>query len=152
MKNQFARNWVYLAPWLRLLFVIILILGIFFRFVNLDRKIYWQDETATSLRIAGYSKSEFVRQVYKGQIISVEELQRRYQSLSSEKSWLDTVKALTGRPEHSPLYYLMARLWAQWFGSSVAAMRSLPVLISLLAFPAIYWLCLELFDSSSTLR
>lgn len=147
MKNKLTRNWRGLHG-LRLLIVIILALGIFFRLVNLDRKVYWQDETATSLRIAGYTKSEFVQQVFNGQPISIEDLKKRYQSLNSEKSWLDTVKALTGRPEHSPLYYLMARLWAQWFGTSVAVMRSLPALISLLVFPGIYWLCLELFESS----
>ena len=147
MKNKLTRSWRFLHG-LRLLLVIILLLGIFFRLVNLDKKIYWQDETATSLRIAGYTKTEFVHQVFNGQLISVEELQQRYQSLNSERSWLDTVKALTGRPEHSPLYYLMARFWAQLFGTSVAVMRSLPALISLLAFPAIYWLCLELFESS----
>jgi uncharacterized membrane protein len=148
MKNKLVRNWGYLH-WLRLLIVIILGLGIFFRLVNLDRKVYWQDETATSLRIAGYAKTEFVQQAFNGQVISVEELQRKYQSLNSEKSWRDTFQAFAGRPEHSPLYYLMARFWAQWFGSSVAVMRSLPALISLLAFPSIYWLCLELFESPS---
>ena len=148
MKNKLARNWGYLSPWLRLLIVIILGLGIFFRLVNLDRKVYWQDETATSVRIAGHTKEEFAQQVFNGQIISVEELRQRYLYLNSETTLLDTVKALTGRPEHSPLYYLMARFWAQWFGTSVAVMRSLPALISLLVFPGIYWLCLELFESS----
>lgn len=133
MKNKLTRNWGSLHG-LRLLIVIILALGIFFRLVNLDRKVYWQDETATSLRIAGHTKEEFTQQVFNGQLISVEELRQRYLYLNSETSWLNTVKALTGRPEHSPLYYLMARLWAQWFGTSVAVMRSLPALISLLVF------------------
>ncbi len=148
MKNKLVQNWGYLH-WLRLLIVIILGLGIFFRLVNLDRKVYWQDETATSLRIAGYTKTEFVQQVFNGQVISVAEVQRKYQSLNPEKSWRDTFQAFAGRPEHSPLYYLLARFWAQWFGSSVAVMRSLPALISLLAFPSMYWLCLELFESPS---
>lgn len=147
MKNKLTLNWGYFHG-LRLLIVLILALGIFFRFVNLDRKVYWQDETATSLRIAGHTKEEFVKQVFNGQVISVEELRQRYLYLNSQTSWFDTVKALTGRPEHSPLYYLMARFWAQCFGTSVAVMRSLPALISLLIFPSIYWLCLELFESS----
>ncbi len=147
MKNKLARNWGYLHG-LRLLIVIILGLGIFFRLVNIDRKVYWQDETATSLRVAGHTKEEFTQQVFNGQVISVEELRQRYLYLNSETSLVDTVKALAARPEHSPLYYLMARFWAQWFGTSVAAMRSLPALISLLIFPSLYWLCLELFESS----
>lgn len=144
---KLTQNWGNLH-WFRLLIVIILGLGIFFRLVNLDRKVYWQDETATSLRVAGHTKEEFTKQVFNGQEISVEELRQRYLYLDSETSWCDTVNAFTARPEHSPLYYLMARLWAQWFGTSVAVMRSLPALISLLVFPSIYWLCLELFESS----
>ena len=146
MKNKLVQNKRYIKG-LQLLLAIILVLGIFFRLVNLDKKAYWQDETATSLRIAGYTKLEFVQQAFNGQPITVKDLQQKYQSLNSEKSLLDTVKALTGRPEHPPLYYLMARFWAQLFGSSVAVMRSLPALMSLLAFPCIYWLCLELFQS-----
>ncbi|TAE93039.1 MAG: hypothetical protein EAZ79_28425 [Oscillatoriales cyanobacterium] len=46
-----------------------------------------------------------------------------------------------------PLYFLIARFWAKLFGTSVTAMRSLPAAISLLQFPCIYWLCLELFES-----
>lgn len=42
----------------------------------------------------------------------------------------------------------MAKIWVQWFGDSEAAIRSLSAVISLLAFPCIYWLCLELFNSS----
>ena len=34
----------------------------------------------------------------------------------------------------------------RWFGQSAVAMRLLSVLTSLLVFPAIYWLCKELFD------
>jgi len=42
----------------------------------------------------------------------------------------------------------MTRFWVQWFGNSVAVTRSLTALFSLLALPCIYWLCLELFNSS----
>lgn len=42
----------------------------------------------------------------------------------------------------------MTRFWVQWFANSVAVTRSLAALFSLLALPCIYWLCLELFNSS----
>ena len=38
----------------------------------------------------------------------------------------------------------------QFFGNSVAITRSLSAIISLIAFPCIYWLCLELFESPIT--
>lgn len=131
---------------LELLFLTILVLGLFFRFANLGEKVYWHDETLTSLRIFGHTKTELVEEAFTGQIITVDEF-LQYQRPSPEKGLGETFKALMGNAEHPPLYYLTARGWAAGFGSSVEAMRSLPALISLLAIPSIYWLCWELFQS-----
>jgi uncharacterized membrane protein len=135
---------------LKFLIVIILITGIFFRFTNLDYKVYSFDESITSLRISGYTWTEMVQQDFQGKIISVEELQRKYQQINPEKSWLDTVKGLaTEEPQLPPLYFILARFWVQLFGPQVANVRSLSAWISLLVFPSIYWLCWELFRSTS---
>ncbi|HEY9649239.1 MAG TPA: glycosyltransferase family 39 protein, partial [Coleofasciculaceae cyanobacterium] len=131
---------------LRPLIIILLVLGVFFRFSNLDKKVYWIDEVHTSVRIAGYGKQEFVELVSKGQIIGIEDLQK-YQRLTPERGLGDAIKALAGNAEHSPLYYLTARFWTSALGSSVAAIRSWSAVISLVAFPCIYWLGLELFAS-----
>jgi uncharacterized membrane protein len=132
------------------LIITLLLIAISFRFINLERKLYWHDEVLTSLRISGHNQTELVQEVFDGRIISVQELQQKYQYPNSEKSLSDAIKAFSGNAEHSPLYYLMARLWVQLFGNSVAIIRSLSAIISLLALPCIYWLCLELFESSST--
>lgn len=131
---------------LEILLITVIILGLFFRFANLGEKIYWHDETLTSLRIFGHTKTELVDEAFTGQIMTVDEF-LQYQRPSPEKDLGDTFNALRGNAEHPPLYYLLARLWASWFGPSAAAMRVLPALISLLAIPAIYWLCWELFRS-----
>lgn len=150
MKSESTPTWALPPTGLRFLVIVLLVLGIFFRFVNLDRKVYWCDETYTSLRISGYTAEEFVQQVFKGKVIDVKSLQK-YQRPNPEKSVIDTIKGLAAEePQHSPFYYVMARFWVQMFGSSVAVTRSLSALISLLAFPAIYWLCLELFESPLT--
>ena len=131
----------------RILIIILLIIGVFFRFVNLDRKVYWDDETTTSLRISGYTTADLSAQVFNGRVISIEDLQK-YQRPNPEKGFSDAIKSLAIEdPHHPPLYYIMARFWVQWFGSSVAVTRSLSALIGLLVFPCIYWLCLELFES-----
>lgn len=135
----------YYFIWLQPLLIILLILGIFFRFVNIDKKVYWYDETITSLRLAGYTKEEFTEQVA-GAIMDIQTLQK-YQRINSERGVVDTVKALAvGNPEQPPLYYAIAYFWRQLFGDSIAVTRSLSAAISLLVFPGIYWLCLELFN------
>ncbi|MFN6483685.1 MULTISPECIES: glycosyltransferase family 39 protein [unclassified Nostoc] len=151
MSNRQSTIAKYLPPiWLRFLIIILLILGIFFRFAYLDRKVYWHDEAYTSLRISGYTKTEFVQQVFNGRVFAVEDIQK-YQQPNSEKDLINTINSLAMEDaQHSPLYYVLLRLWMQFFGNSVATTRSLSAIISLLAFPGIYWLCLELFQSPIT--
>ncbi|MGB3403194.1 MAG: glycosyltransferase family 39 protein [Microcoleaceae cyanobacterium] len=126
-----------------------IILGIGFRFFNLGYPVYWFDETQTSLRISGYTKSEIAKTAYTSEIIQVGDFLNTYQYPTAEKQFSDVIQALSQHPEHSPLYYLFARFWLQIFPDSVASLRSLSALISLLALPAMYWLCWELFQSQA---
>lgn len=142
-KQSFAKS-------ITILSILILALGIFFRFANLDRKVYWGDEAFTSLRISGYSLTEFQQRVFSGKEINVVELQK-YQYPNSEKKIIDTVKGLAKEePQHPPLYFVMAKFWVQLFGNSITATRSFPAIIGLLALPCIYWLTQELFKSPFT--
>ncbi|MBW4625443.1 MAG: glycosyltransferase family 39 protein [Brasilonema octagenarum HA4186-MV1] len=136
-----------LAPnWLRFLIVVVLVVGVFFRFFNIDGKVYGHDETYTSLRISGYTKTEIRQQIYNNRVVNKEAF-AKFQRLNPEKNLGDTLKSLAIEdPQHPPLYYVIARLWAQIFGTSVTAIRSLSVIISLLVFPCVYWLCRELFN------
>ena len=148
MKGYLAQHWNLPPTWLRFLVIVLLILGVFFRFANLDKKVYWHDESYTSLRISGYTQAEVIRQVFNGDEIESKDLQT-YQHTNPHKKLSDTLYVLAVEaPHHPPLYYLMARFWIQLLGSSVAVTRSLSAFISLFTFPGIYWLCLELFESS----
>ncbi|MBN3886718.1 MULTISPECIES: glycosyltransferase family 39 protein [unclassified Nostoc] len=133
---------------LRFLIILLLMVGIFFRFFNIDGKVYWHDETFTSLRISGYTANEVRQQIFNGRIINKESF-AKFQSLNVEKGLNDTIMSLeTEDPQHPPLYYVIARFWVRIFGNSVAVIRSLSAFISLLIFPSIYWLCRELFKAS----
>jgi uncharacterized membrane protein len=135
------------AQLFRLLCIVLLVLGVFFRFVNLDRKIYWHDESYTSLRISGYTLAEVKKQVFDGHEVGIEALQK-YQRFNPESKLIDTINSLAVEdPQHPPLYYVILRFWVQWFGDSVVVVRSLTALTSLLVFPCVYWLCRELFES-----
>ena len=58
--------------------VTILVIGIFFRFSNLDSKPYWMDEVINSIHSAGYSKQDFDEQVktWKDQDLTIEDLHK----------------------------------------------------------------------------
>lgn len=149
MKNKYNLT-VFSSKLLRLLIVFILVLGIFFRFVNIDRKIYWGDETSTSSRISGYTFEEIRQQFYQNNEVGVEDLQK-FQHINPERSLNDIVKSLADEDcQHPPLYYIILYFWVRLFGDSVTSIRGLSVVISLFVFPCIYWLCLELFGVSLT--
>ncbi len=132
----------------KLLTVLLIIIGILSRFINIDGKISWADETFTYLRIYGYTKSDLMQEVVNSQILTAGTLLEKYQSPGVGKSVIDTVKGLAVEdPKHLPLYFVMVNFWVQCFGSTVASIRSFSAFISLLVFPALYWLCQELFKS-----
>lgn len=147
MKSNWLRQqWQPIFQPVRLLAIILLVLGVFFRFPNLDKPVYWHDEAYTSLRISGYTANEVTNQISDRFLIPIRSLEK-YQYPNSEKTFIDTIYSLAIEDsQHPPLYYLLARWWVQLWGNSVAVIRSLSAIFSLLLFPAIYWLCLELFD------
>jgi uncharacterized membrane protein len=135
---------------LTILLALVLVLGVTFRFVNIDKKAYWDDEAFTSLRISGYTEYTLVKKVASQERISTQDLQQ-YQSINPDKNLFDTLKSLALEdPQHPPAYYTITWLWVHLFGNSVAAFRTISALLSLLVFPGVYWLCIELFDSPLT--
>lgn len=136
-----------LPIWLKILVIFLIGLGIFFRFAHLGQKAIWYDEAFTSLAISGHTVAEVRQEVFNEGIIPVAALDK-YQHLNPDRGVNDTVRYLiTSDPQHPPLYYAMVRLWAQVFGDSAVQVRSLSAAISLLIFPSVYWLCIELFES-----
>jgi len=121
------------------------VLGIFFRTWNLETKVYSDDEVHTSLWISGHTKSE-LREAFADREIAVAEV-RTFQHIDRTRGLLQTIRVLAeGDPQHPPLYYLLVRLWAQFFGDSMWVIRSFSVLASLLVLPCVYWLCSRLFE------
>lgn len=136
--------------WLRWLIIALLVLGVCFRFLCLDRKIYWHDEVYTSLRAAGFMSQALDQDVFQNRWVSIPDLQK-FQQIKPGSTINDTIQSLIVEdPQHPPLYFLMARFWMQGFGSSVFASRLLPALIGLLSLPLMYGLAMELFSSRLT--
>ncbi|HBL11094.1 MAG TPA: hypothetical protein DD379_06750 [Cyanobacteria bacterium UBA11162] len=148
MPNKFTHSRKFIECGLPLFLITLLVLGVFFRFANLGKKIYWFDEVYTSLRVAGYTEYELVQTLSTNPEIGGKELQN-YQRINPEKTLFNTIHSLALEDaQHPPLYYILARFWVQAWGDSVAIIRSFTALTSLLVFPCLYWLCLELFNSS----
>jgi uncharacterized membrane protein len=122
-------------------------IGVGFRLNGLGHKLYWHDEVYTSLRSAGYNGLEMGTQMFSNREWQPREL-LKFQRLKPDSNFGDTIASLAKEdPQHPPLYYLISRFWMQTFGSDIATMRLLAVLISLISLPLIYGLAFELFSS-----
>jgi uncharacterized membrane protein len=148
LEADFERDRPVKTGWLKRWVLVLIGLGIVFRLYAPGHKVYWFDETMTSLRISGYTKTELVETTLNQPPISAATFLNRYQYPSEERSLSDALDALAAHPEHSPLYFLMARGWLQTFGNSIGTLRLLSAIIGILAIPAAYWAGVALFESA----
>lgn len=136
--------------WLKFTAIVLLVLGIVFRWTNIDQKFFWHDEVINSFNVSGYTVTEATQELSELKQINFGQLQK-YQYPNTVKGFLDPVIVLANNePQNPPLYYLISWVWFKIFGNSITVARSLSVFISLAIFPCIYWLCRELFRSPAT--
>ncbi|MCH7518663.1 MAG: glycosyltransferase family 39 protein [Candidatus Dadabacteria bacterium] len=130
----------------KVLVIVLLIIGIFLRLYDIDGKFFWGDEVNTLLYTAGFTKQELISEIVDKEI-EIGYL-NKFIFTNPEKSFIDIIKAISvDETQHPPLYYLLSSIWLKVFGDSIWVIRSFSVLMGLLVFPCIYWLCRELFES-----
>ncbi|XGW00425.1 MAG: glycosyltransferase family 39 protein [Leptolyngbya sp. BL-A-14] len=137
-----------MRPIFRILIVVLIVLGIFFRVANLEQKIITCDECITEVRASAYQDESVWQSIQRDQVVTPEAI-TKFQQIKTHSNAIDTIKVTAiGAPQHPPLYWLLIRFWMQIFGNSVSSLRYLSVIFSVLTFPALYWLCWELFRSA----
>jgi uncharacterized membrane protein len=128
---------------LKILLIGLITLGVLLRFVGLDQRPYWFDESFTSLWISGHSPLTAQQALFTGEPLTVADIQQ-YQTFAANSNLLTTIlRLLKYDPQHPPVYYAIAHLWATSFGTSVISIRAISALLSLLALPCAYWLGVE---------
>ena len=132
---------------LRLAICVVLAAGAFARSVHVDQRPLWLDETYTQLRVSGHTLFDLYMEFRQRPLMSAEDW-GRFQSFGPESTVSRTVQSLIAEdPQHPPLYYVLLHGWERIFGISIAAMRSLSILFSLLLIPAVGWFAMELLQS-----
>lgn len=114
-------------------------LGTVLRCTELTAKPLWTDEFATIVFSLGHS----FRSIPLNQVISTATLLQPLQ-IGTIGSSRDVIHYLMTQSTHPPLYFLLANSWMRLFPTaasglvSVWAVRSLPVLLGVLAIPAMF--------------
>ncbi len=138
-----------LSRWIKAIALILILLGIGFRSTNLDLKPFWEDEVYTITRVSGY-QGQTIREQLDQQRLTVADLEK-YRDPQAGQSWLETMSALASTPEHTPLYFMLLRVWSGIFGHSTAALRSLSVVFSVVGIGVFYLLGRSLFPTDNAM-
>lgn len=121
--------------------------GFLARLYEIDRMVVGHDEAFTMLRTFGFDGGHVGAEVFSGRDFTPDEL-LSFQRPSAGLGWGDTLASLLTHPEHSPLFYLVARFAVSAFQSPLYGVRGMSALLSLLLIPAVFWLAWELFKNS----
>ncbi|MDJ0689188.1 MAG: hypothetical protein QNJ41_11820 [Xenococcaceae cyanobacterium MO_188.B32] len=86
MKQQIpSKSCLFARKSWNFLILIVLAIGLLFRFVNLEQKIYWGDECFTSLMISGHTRSQVQQENFENEVTDIKELYNEYQKLDATK-------------------------------------------------------------------
>lgn len=112
------------------LLVIILLLGTFLRFYQLDKESFWLDEGATGLVVKKYNSAEIINNI-----------REHGQMLPGYYHYDDDL----------PLYYVILRGWSDIFGFNDFSLRAFSAFLGSLALFAVFYLVKYLFDDKTAL-
>ncbi|XGV87213.1 MAG: glycosyltransferase family 39 protein [Limnothrix sp. BL-A-16] len=123
-------------------------IGCLLRFSDLGQFLPWYDEFSTLRHIANQTDPELIQQ-WGGREQVMADLWRSLAAKPGKTAW-DTVQSLaSANAHHPPLYYLLARGWAHWFGNNIVSLRMVTALMGVALLPSVFWLLRQLSDRPS---
>jgi uncharacterized membrane protein len=146
-------------PALRIVFLAIVLAGVWLRFDGLGQKPAWYDEIATFLHLSGQTEAQLSR-LYDGRILHVGELLDEYQgnaaahtgaaSTSPRASISNVVRAVSvDEPQSGAFYFIVAAATSGMAGPArVRALSAAASTVSLLLLGLLAW---RLFDQETAL-
>ena len=120
------------AGWRTFVLVVALVaiaVGCLARFDGLDRRLFWQDEAFSMMRITGHVEGDLYR-LFDDRVHDGGEL-FALQRLDPSRGFDATVTSLNEEPQRGPLFYVIARMWSGVFGDGVWRMRALSASIGI---------------------
>ena len=140
--NQFFRK--------PLLYLIIILIGVVFKFQGLDTKFFWIDEIFTMSHTSGVVWEEFVEAIPQDSILSIEDFNNLLDVNSSNYTIKSQIKGLSQMTQLTPLHYFCLVIWTKIIGSEPIDYRLFSIMVFLLSLPLIYLLGFKLSGSKLT--
>jgi uncharacterized membrane protein len=130
-----------LRPWI---YLIIVLLGIFLKFYNIDYRYFWYDEVCTVTQTSGVSYKEKIP------LNELKNISYYHDLLHLNKQGYtigDQLKGQWNTPNLNPLHYAILTFWHRIAGDKDISYRLLNVLLFLLTLPLLFYLVKLLFKS-----
>lgn len=136
---------IFTRPWI---YILLIAIGIGFKFYKLDYKMMWYDEIATVLQIQGADSPFDVDSTQLNTIVPISQFKDiLVYSDNPTYTFSHEIKAQVKNMNLNPLHYMLLSIWYRIFGESLVWYRLFSVFIFLLTLPFIYGIAKELFRS-----
>lgn len=131
-------------PWL---YIVILILGILFKFYHLNSKFFWQDEVSTVLYTSGINNEILLQRIPVNQIVSFEFYYNLLHHRIKDYSLADEVAGILSDTHLTPAHYIFLTVWYRVVGDTDIDYRLFSLFIFILSLPFMFLLAKSLFSS-----
>ena len=128
-------------------FLVIVLIGVGFKFHGLESKFFWLDEIFTMSHTTGIEWNTFIKEVPQDSVMALEDFNALLNVNSGKYLIKDQFKGLLNMPQVTPLHYFILVPWTKLFGGAPISYRLFSFFVFLLALPAIYWLTILLTEA-----
>lgn len=129
-------------PWS---YIIVLIIGLAFKFYHIDYRYFWLDEVSTVEQTSGLNREGIDQLIPLDEIVNISE----YKKLMHLNGYSRTIKdQLTGQAKTmnlNPLHYMFLTFWHRMVGDSTFALRLFSLFMYLITLPFVFLLTRKLF-------
>ena len=132
-------------PWI---YVLVLVIGISFKFYHVDYRYFWLDEISTVEQTSGLNREAFDQFAPVNEIASLTYYKSLVHLNDLDLTVAQQLKGQAHTMNLNPLHYFLLTFWHRLVGDSTYALRFFSVFIFLLTLPFIFLLAKKLFGDN----
>ena len=130
------------------IYIVITLIGISLKFYRLDYKMFWYDEIATVVQVAGADNVLQIDNSKLNEIIPASHYNNLLKHNNFDYPLFPQLKSQLRNMNLNPLHYILLSFWYRLAGDDFTSYRLLSVLIFLLTLPFLFRLAKELFKTN----
>lgn len=130
------------------LYILIILIGIAFKFYRLDYKLFWLDEVATVQHTSGLPDGGYTELVPVNEVKNITFYKDLYHLKKQPLTLASQLKGIFTSRNLNPLHYPLLTIWYRIVGDELFDFRLFSVFVFLLTLPFLFLLSKDLFRSN----